>query len=193
MKPTVVVAVAGLTLSTAACAGSSSGSTTSPTMPVGPGCADYARKAPSGTGSVEGMAKDPVAVAASHNPLLSTLVAAVSGKLNPKVNLVDTLNGSEFTVFAPVDAAFAKVPAATISKLKADPGLLTKVLTYHVLPGRVSPENIVGQQKTVEGSTVTVTGSPDDLAVNGAEVICGGLHTANATVYLIDRVLTPTK
>ena len=90
------------------------------TAPVGPGCADYAKAVPSGAGSVDGMAQDPVAVAASNNPLLKTLVAAVSGKLNPKVNLVDTLDGGEFTVFAPVDSAFAKVPAATLAKLKAD-------------------------------------------------------------------------
>ncbi len=76
---------------------------------VGPGCADYAAQNPTGPASVTGMAQDPVAVAASNNPLLTTLTAAVSGKLNPNVNLVDTLNGSEFTVFAPTDAAFAKI------------------------------------------------------------------------------------
>ena len=70
---------------------------------VGPGCADYADAVPDGAGSVTGMSADPVAIAASNNPLLTTLVAAVSGKLNPDVNLVDTLNGGEFTVFAPVD------------------------------------------------------------------------------------------
>ena len=102
---------------------------------AGPGCADYAKQVPSGKGSVAGMALDPVAVAASNNPLLKTLTAAVSGKLNPKVNLVDTLNGSEFTVFAPVDDAFAKVDAATIETLKKDDALLTKILTYHVVPG----------------------------------------------------------
>ncbi|MCR3754558.1 fasciclin domain-containing protein, partial [Lentzea californiensis] len=78
---------------------------------VGSGCADYAKQVPSGAGSVWGMAADPVAVAASNNPLLTTLVSAVSGKLNPKVNLVSTLNGAEFTVFAPVDSAFAKIDA----------------------------------------------------------------------------------
>ncbi len=81
---------------------------------VGPGCADYAAQNPTGPGSVTGMAQDPVAVAASNNPLLTTLTSAVSGKLNPNVNLVDTLNGSEFTVFAPTDAAFAKIDPATI-------------------------------------------------------------------------------
>src|SRR5262245_36356549 len=76
---------------------------------VGPGCAGYADQVPDGPGSVAGMAADPVAVAASNNPLLTTLVSAVSGKLNPNVNLVDTLNGGEFTVFAPVDDAFGKI------------------------------------------------------------------------------------
>ena len=88
---------------------------------VGPGCADYAKAVPDGAGSVDGMAQDPVATAASNNPLLKTLVAAVSGKLNPKVNLVDTLNGGEFTVFAPVDAAFADAPEEDGSRLR-DPG-----------------------------------------------------------------------
>jgi uncharacterized surface protein with fasciclin (FAS1) repeats len=137
------------------------------------------------------MAKDPLGVAASNNPMLTNLVAAVSGKLNPRVNLLDILNTNQFTVFAPVDAAFAKVPAATLAQLRRDPALLTKVLTYHVLPVQVPPDKIVGEQKTVEGATVTVAGKPDRLTVNGVPVICGGVHTANATVYLIDGVLTP--
>ena len=158
---------------------------------VGPGCADYAKQVPSGAGSVMGMAADPVAVAASNNPLLTTLVSAVSGKLNPKVNLVSTLNGAEFTVFAPVDSAFAKIDAATIEKLKTDDALLTKILTYHVVPGQISPDKIAGDQKTVQTGTVKVSGSKDALKVNDANVICGGVHTANATVYLIDSVLLP--
>ncbi len=81
---------------------------------VGKGCAGYAKQVPDGAGSVAGMAADPVAVAAGNNPILKTLTATVSGKFNPKVNLVDTLNGGEFTVFAPVDAAFAKLPKATL-------------------------------------------------------------------------------
>src|ERR1041385_1950353 len=83
---------------------------------VGAGCAGYAEQVPDGPGSVSGMAADPVAFAASNNPLLKTLVQAVSGKLNPQVNLVDTLNGGEFTVFAPVDDAFAKIDPATIDR-----------------------------------------------------------------------------
>lgn len=160
---------------------------------VGPGCAAYAKQVPSGAGSVQGMAQDPVATAASNNPLLTTLVAAVSGKVNPKVNLVDTLNSGQFTVFAPVDDAFKKIDAATMDSLKTDAGAatLSSILTYHVVSGQIAPKDIVGTHKTVEGATLTVTGSGDNLKVNDANVICGGVHTANATVYLIDSVLMP--
>ena len=91
-----------------------------PAALVGAGCADYAAQVPTGAGSVEGMALDPVATAASNNPLLTTLVAAVSGKVNPGVDLVNTLNNGEFTVFAPVDTAFAKIDAATMTTLTTD-------------------------------------------------------------------------
>lgn len=159
---------------------------------VGPGCAAYAEQVPDGAGSVTGMSTEPVAVAASNNPLLTTLTAAVSGQLNPDVNLVDTLNGGEFTVFAPVDDAFAKIDPATIESLKTDSDTLTKILTYHVVPGQLTPDQVVGEHETVEGGTVTVTGSGDELMVNDAQVICGGVMTQNATVYLVDTVLMPT-
>lgn len=159
---------------------------------VGAGCEAYAEAVPDGGGSIAGMAQDPVAVAASNNPLLTTLVAAVSGQLNPDVDLVDTLNGDEFTVFAPVDDAFAKIDAATIEGLKTDSATLSSILTYHVVPGQVEPADIVGTHTTVQGADLEVTGSGDDLMVNGsATVICGGVQTANATVYLIDTVLMP--
>ncbi|PNI09984.1 fasciclin [Arthrobacter sp. AFG7.2] len=158
---------------------------------VGPGCAGYAEQVPTGAGSVEGMALDPVAVAASNNPILTTLTSAVSGKLNPKVDLVDTLNGGEFTVFAPVDEAFAKIDAATIETLKTDDALLSKILTYHVVPGQITPDMIAGTHATVQGGSVTVAGSGDELKVDDANVICGGVKTKNATVYLIDSVLMP--
>ena len=106
---------------------------------VGSGCAAYAKQVPEGPGSVAGMAQDPVTVAASNNPMLKTLTQALSGKLNPNVNLVDTLNGGEFTVFAPTDDAFAKIDPATIEKLKTDSDLLTSILTYHVVSGPGQP------------------------------------------------------
>ena len=160
---------------------------------VGAGCATYAEAVPEGAGSVEGMSQDPVATAASNNPLLKTLVATVSGQFNPKVNLVDTLNGDEFTVFAPVDDAFAKLPKKTVTALSKPAGAetLTTVLTYHVIPGQLSPDQVVGTQTSVQGEDVEVTGSGDNLKVDDASVICGGVVTANATVYLIDSVLMP--
>ncbi len=207
----LVVAASGLVLAVGVIAGCSSDDTDSASSastttamsemtsqsadtasgPVGPGCADYASANPSGAGSVSGMAMDPVATAASNNPELKTLTQALSGQLNPGVNLVDTLNNGEYTVFAPTDAAFAKLPAETVEQLKTDSDLLTKILTYHVVSGQATPDKIVGEHKTLEGQTVTVTGSPDMLKVNDSSVVCGGVATANAQVYMIDTVLTP--
>ncbi|KZS70919.1 cell surface protein [Mycobacterium kansasii] len=158
---------------------------------VGPGCADYAAANPSGPASVEGMSQVPVAVAASNNPMLTTLTSAVSGQLNPQVNLVDTLNNGQYTVFAPTDAAFGKLPASTIDQLKTDSNLLSRILTYHVVQGQLSPARVVGSHKTVQGANVTVNGQGNNLRVNNAGVVCGGVPTANATVYLIDTVLMP--
>ena len=116
-----------------------------------------------------------------------TLVAAVKA-----ADLVDTLKGpGPFTVFAPTDEAFAKIDAATIEKLKTDSALLTSILTYHVVPGQATPAQVVGEHKTVQGATVKVTGTPDSLKVNDAGVVCGGVATTNAQVYLIDTVLMP--
>ena len=150
---------------------------------AGPGCGSYAQQVPTGPGSIAGMAQEPVAVAASNNPLLTTLTAAGV--------LVDTLNGGQFTLFAPVDDAFAKLPSATIDSLKTDSAGLTNILTYHVVPGRVNPQNVDGVHKTLQGADLTVTGFGNNLRVNNASVVCGGVQTANATVYLIDTVLTP--
>ena len=158
---------------------------------VGPGCAEYAETVPDGPGSIQGMSADPVAVAASNNPMLTTLVSAVSGELNPDVDLVDTLNGDEFTVFAPVDDAFAMIDDDTIETLKTDSDMLSSILTYHVVPGQIEPADIEGMHTTVQGADLEVTGSGDEWMVNDAEVICGGVQTANATVYLIDSVLMP--
>ena len=158
---------------------------------VGTGCAGYAEKVPTGPGSVSGMAQDPVATAASNNPVLTTLTSAVSGKLNPGVNLVDTLNGGEFTVIAPTDDAFAKLDAATLDKLKVDAPLLNGILTYHVIPGQLSPAQVVGKHKTVEGGEVTIAGAGEALKFDASGLVCGGVQTANATVYMVDTVMMP--
>lgn len=160
---------------------------------VGPGCAGYAEQVPDGDGSVAGMALDPVATAASNNPILTTLTAAVTGELNPDVDLVDTLNGGEFTVFAPTDDAFAKIDAATIETLKTDADLLSSILTYHVIEGQILPEDIAGTFTTVNGAELTIEGEGDEISVgeDGSAVVCGGVKTANATVYMVDSVLMP--
>jgi uncharacterized surface protein with fasciclin (FAS1) repeats len=161
-----------------------SGATTS--MDFGSGCASVPK---SGGGSFTGMATAPVATAASANPLLSTLVAAVKA-----AGLVDTLNSaSNITVFAPDNAAFAKIPAATLKGILANKAELTKILTYHVASGRYTPAQLASgaKIKTLEGGTVTPAMMGGNYTVNGASVVCGNVQTANATVYIINTVMTP--
>jgi uncharacterized surface protein with fasciclin (FAS1) repeats len=141
-----------------------------------------------GSGSFAGMAQDPVATAASNNPVLSTLVSAVKA-----AGLVDTLNNAKnVTVFAPDNAAFAKIPAATLKSVLANKAELTKILTYHVVPKRLTPADLAtGSYPTVEGGSVKASGTGQDYTVNDANVVCGNVQTANATVYIVDSVLMP--
>ena len=154
-------------------------------MPFGPGCAAVPAD---GAGSFAGMAADPVATAASNNPVLSTLVTAVG-----EAGLGETLNtAKDVTVFAPTNDAFAALDKATLDKAMADPkGLLTTVLTNHVVEGRLAPDQLAGDHKTLAGTTITVEGSGEDFTVGDAKVVCGNVQTANATVYIIDGVLLP--
>jgi uncharacterized surface protein with fasciclin (FAS1) repeats len=158
---------------------------------AGPGCADYMTKVPSGPGSLLGMAVDPVAVAISNSPQLTTFAGALSGKLNPEVDLTETLNKGQYTIFAPTDDAFARLDPALLDKFKSDSVALISVLQYHVLPGELDPSAVVGEHKTLQGQSLTVSSSGDDLRVNNAGVACGGIKTANATVYLVDALLSP--
>lgn len=153
----------------------------------GAGCAAVPTDA-SNPGSFAAMAKVPVATAASGNPVLSTLVTAVK-----KANLVDSLNSAQgITVFAPTNDAFAKIPKADLDKVLADDATLKKILTYHVVPGKLAPEQVAGKHKTLEGGTVEVKGMGTDFTVGtGSKVVCGNVSTANATVYIIDTVLMP--
>ncbi len=154
--------------------------------PFGAGCTAVPT---SGAGSFNGMATAPVATAASSNPVLSTLVTAVKA-----AGLVDTLNSAPaITVFAPSNDAFAKIPADTLKKVLADKATLTKILTGHVIAGKLSPDKLAGDHKTLAGNTVTVKGSGEAFTVgkDNAKVICGNVTTANATVYIIDTVLMP--
>jgi uncharacterized surface protein with fasciclin (FAS1) repeats len=208
MKLTAIAAAALFSVSMAACgssddtSGTAAGSGTptseapAPAMSSAPsammanfgaGCAGVPTDA-SNPGSFQAMAQVPVATAASGNPLLSTLVTAVK-----KAGLVDTLNSAEgVTVFAPTNDAFAKIPSATLNKVLADKKTLTSILTYHVVAGKLTPAELAGTHKTLQGDELTVTGSGSDFMVNGtASVVCGNVQTANATVYIIDSVLMP--
>ncbi|MEW1648144.1 MULTISPECIES: fasciclin domain-containing protein [unclassified Streptomyces] len=156
-------------------------------QPFGTACSSVPK---SGAGSFDGMAKDPVATAASNNPALSTLVTAVK-----KAGLVDTLNNAQnITVFAPTNDAFAKIPKATLDKVLNDKAQLTKILTYHVVGQQLTPKQLEkGSFTTLEKSKLTTSGSGENYTVNdSAKVVCGNVKTANATVYIIDTVLMPT-
>jgi uncharacterized surface protein with fasciclin (FAS1) repeats len=153
----------------------------------GPGCSAIPT---TGDGSFNGMATAPVATAASANPLLKTLVAAVT-----KAKLVDTLNSAEdITVFAPTDDAFAKIPKKTLNSVLKDKATLTKILTHHVVAGQLGPDELAGEHETLAGDMLTVEGSGEDFTVAGdnAAILCGNIPTANATVYVVDTVLMPT-
>lgn len=205
MKLAAFAAAAACTVSLSACGGGAapaaapappapaaapmapSGSAMAASDEFGAGCAAVPTDA-SNPGSFAAMAKVPVATAASGNPVLSTLVTAVK-----KANLVDSLNSAKgITVFAPANAAFEKIPSATLTGVLNDNDQLTTVLTYHVVPGRLSPDQLAGTHKTLEGQDLTVAGSGTAFTVNGnSSVVCGNVQTENATVYIVDTVLMP--
>jgi len=183
-SPSTASAPASSSAKAASSAASSSGAAAA--MDFGPACSSVPK---SGAGSFSGMSSAPVATAASANPVLSTLVTAVK-----QAGLVDTLNSaSNITVFAPDNAAFAKLPKATLDKVLADKALLTKILTYHVADGRHTPGQLASGMgiKTLEGGMVTPARMSGTYTVNRAHVVCGNVQTANATVYIIDTVLMP--
>lgn len=165
-----------------------------PTGPIGPGC-DLLFPA-SADGAPADLASQPVSAAVGADPQLSTLTAAVGA-----ANLVDVLNTREdVTVLAPTNAAFDALGPDALPALLGDVPRLTSLLTHHVLPGRLAPADLVGDHVTLNGDPITVTGTAEapTVAAEGtlagaapATVVCGGVPTANATVYVIDQVLAP--
>ncbi|MBK9133579.1 MAG: fasciclin domain-containing protein [Betaproteobacteria bacterium] len=107
--------------------------------------------------------------------------------------LVETLKGSgPFTVFAPTDEAFAKIPKAQLDALLADKAKLTQVLTYHVVPGTVMSKNVKpGKIKTVQGGELTLTTSGGNVAVDGAKVSATDIVASNGVIHVIDSVVMP--
>jgi uncharacterized surface protein with fasciclin (FAS1) repeats len=144
-------------------------------------------------GTLDGMTDDPVATAASSNPVLTTLAQAVT-----EAGLVDTLNSAEaLTVFAPTDCAFAALDPATLDAAMADPtGLLATVLGFHVIAGqKLSAEQLAGETEleTFTGEMLPITVDGETVSLNGgqATVVVPDIQTANATVHLIDNVMLP--
>jgi uncharacterized surface protein with fasciclin (FAS1) repeats len=142
----------------------------------------------SGMGSMHGMEMDPVVTAASHNPLITTLAAEIT-----KAHLTSTLNSeSGITVFAPDNQAFKNLTAHDMAMLSGMTEL-EKILKYHVVHGRITPEELASGMtlSTLEGSTLHTAKMGSTYEVNNAAITCGNLHTANATVYIINAVLMP--
>jgi uncharacterized surface protein with fasciclin (FAS1) repeats len=143
-------------------------------------------------GGLNAMGSQPVASAASTNPLLKTLVAAVQA-----TNLVDPLNSApSITVFAPADAAFTALGADKVAALVKDPATLAPILKYHVVPTRYDAKGLIaaGSVPTLDGDTagtLKIGGTADAPTVNGNPVLCGNIPTKNATVFVIGKVLTP--
>ena len=118
----------------------------------------------------------------------NTLVTAVQA-----AGLVDTLKGpGPFTVFAPTDDAFAKIPKDKLDALLKDKAALTKVLTYHVVPGKVMAKDVkAGAVKTVEGSSLSVTTNGGKVAVDNANVVKADITADNGVIHVIDSVVMP--
>ncbi|WP_086849987.1 fasciclin domain-containing protein [Amycolatopsis kentuckyensis] len=155
----------------------------------GPACSQLPQG--SAPGSLDSMGPQPVASAASTNPLLTKLVAAVKA-----TNLVDTLNSQEaITVFAPADPAFAALGDAKFNELAGKPAELAPILQYHVVGKRYDAKGLAtaGSVDTLNtaGGPVKIEGSGENMTINGAKVLCGNIPTKNATVFVIDKVLTP--
>jgi uncharacterized surface protein with fasciclin (FAS1) repeats len=164
-----------------ACTGTTNDTTTATTAPAASAAAP--EPAPAATGDI-------VDVAAG-NPAFSTLVTAVGA-----AGLADTLKSAgPFTVFAPTNDAFAKLPAGTVENLlkPENKAQLVAVLTYHVVPGKVMAASLAGKTTTVatvQGGNVTVDGM-DGVKVNGAKVITADVPASNGVIHAIDTVIMP--
>ena len=182
----------GSSSSSTAAASPASASPAVPT-PIGAGCDVFPAE---GAGSVAAIAGNPVGIAVSTVPQLSTFTQAVIA-----ANLVDVVNTrADVTLLAPSNAAFDALGPGALPPLLADVPRLTTAVTHHVLPGRLSPEELVGEHTTLNGDTITVAGPAGAPTVTAeqtvpgaaaAGVVCGGVPTANATLYVIDQVLAP--
>ena len=162
---------------------------------VAPGCTAYTKKYATGAGSVARLAEQPVAEAIQDHPMLHQFAAAVSGELNERVDLTEELGAGDLTIFAPTDDAFsAKVPTQWKRTL-AEPrsaDALTELLRFHVIQGERGPHELPDQLRTGDRERLEIDRDGDRIRIaDQANVVCGGLRTTDATIYLIDSVLMP--
>ena len=144
-----------------------------------------------GEGSLGSMAEEPVATAISQSSMLSTL-----GEMLDQAELVDTLDSEdELTVFAPTDAAFDQMSDEEMDSLQEDQQQLTDFLNHHVVEGIQEPTDLEdGSFTSLQGTEVTTQGSDEEFTVDDeAQIVCGNVQTSNATIYMIDKVLSPTE
>lgn len=136
----------------------------------------------------------PVSQVLAQIPDISTFSSAVSGGLNPAVNVASVLDNGPYVVFAPTNEAFAKLPPEQLEALKNNPAALTDLDYYHVFLGLLGPGDVKGQRATQQGAEIKVVGTNGDIKINDtAKVICGGIAAENARIYLIDTVLDPAE
>ena len=135
---------------------------------------------------------------AAEKDIVDTAVAAGNfktlAKLLTDAGLVSTLKGpGPFTVFAPTDEAFAKVPKATLDALAADKAKLTAVLTYHVVPGKVMAADVVKLKdaKTVQGQSVKISTMGNTVMIDNAHVVKADIVATNGVIHVIDSVILP--
>ena len=191
----LTAAACGSTTSAAQPAASGGSASQHPTPSHSHAMAESARFGPdcgmvpaTGMGSFHGMSMDPVVTAAAHNPLLSAFAAdAKTARLATELN---SMRG--ITIFAPANSAFSKLPSAAMSMMH-NRAELAKILKYHIVSGRVTAAELAHgmELKTLEGSQLKASKMGAVYEVNNARVICGNIQTANATVYIINKVLIP--
>ncbi len=191
-----VAAVAAITVSLPLAINAYADPTPEPTTPAaeipdpqGSQCDAFKEQVP----NWKALASEPVGTVLSDIPQISTFDAAVSGQLNPQVNITDVLDNGPFVVFAPVNSAFEALPPGQLDALKTDTAGLTSLLYYHVFLGLLGPDDVKGQRPTQQGAEIKVEGKGGDIKVNDAKVLCGGIQAENARIYLIDQVLDPAQ
>ena len=160
--------------------------TTKTVDPQGPGC----DKVKAGMPDLKTLVNKPVSQVLAAIPTISTFNSAVSGGLNPAVNITSVLDNGPYVVFAPTNEAFAALDPAKLEALKADPAALTSLDYYHVFLGVLGNDTVKGQRPTQQGTQIKVTGDGGDIKVNDtAKLVCGAIEASNARIYVIDTVL----